>query len=273
MQPRDSAVQVELAGTGTSRFARFPAAAETTSAPSIGPTASGSDGRAVPSGRPVSRPGTHAATKFPVRQGLPNMLRTAAMAANETLRRAGRIAVWGAESGIIVTLAGVVPVLFLGTYVMEDLAATAMLIAYGLLFGHYLASRLVGEGIAITGQAWLLRAAPPAAMVAGFIGMRLLMGLSGAVALSAGHGLVFGGLAGLILGLAVQRIPAAMPADAPLPRALTLPAICLAAGAVMGLVAGFALTIPLGWTVAIPIWQMGMGGVIGLLLDTSPQPA
>ncbi|MDH3230741.1 MAG: hypothetical protein OEN55_13195 [Alphaproteobacteria bacterium] len=195
------------------------------------------------------------------------------MAASERLKLAGRAALWGAESGIIVTMAGVVPVLFLGTYVMEDLAAIALLIAYGLLFGHYLARRLGGAGVAAAGHTRLLRLAPPVAMVAGYLGMRLLMGLSKATALSAVDGLVFGGLAGLILGLALQRLPLVVPNSGALPRTVTVPATFLVAGAVMGVLAGVALSIPLGWAFAIPIWQMGMGAVIGFMLAKSTAPA
>lgn len=195
------------------------------------------------------------------------------MATRERLNLAGRVALWGAESGIIVTLVGVVPALFLGTYVMEDIAAVALLIAYGLLFGYYLARRLVSEGVAAAGHARLLRGAPAVAMVAGYLGMRLLMGLSEATALSAIDGLVFGGLAGLILGLAIQQLPIAVPGDTSLPRRVLVPAAFLVAGAVMGVTAGSALSIPLGWTVAIPLWQMGMGAVIGFVLAKSPAPA
>ena len=195
------------------------------------------------------------------------------MATRERLNLAGKVALWGAESGIIVTLVGVVPALFLGTYVMEDIAAVALLIAYGLLFGHYLARRLVSEGVAAAGHTRLLRGAPAVAMVAGYLGMRLLMGLSEAIALSAVDGLVFGGLAGLILGLAIQQLPLAVPGDTSLPRTVLVPAAFFIAGAVMGVTAGSALSIPLGWTVAIPLWQMGMGAVIGFLLAKSAAPA
>jgi len=195
------------------------------------------------------------------------------MAVSERLNLAGKAAIWGAESGIIVTMAGVVPVLFLGTYVLEDLAAVAMLIASGLLFGHYLARRLGGAGVATAGHTRLLRIAPPVAMVAGYLGMRLLMGLAEATSLSAVDGLVFGGLAGLILGLAIQRLPLAAPGNTSLPRTVLVPVVFLVAGAVMGVVAGSALSIPLGWTVAVPLWQMGMGAVIGFVLAKSPAPA
>jgi hypothetical protein len=195
------------------------------------------------------------------------------MAASERLNLAGKVAVWGAESGIIVTLVGVVPALFLGTYVLEDFAAIALLAAYGLLFGHYLARRLIVAGAAVADHTRLLRAAPPVAMVAGYLGMRLVMGLSEEMALSAIDGLVFGGLAGLILGLAVQRLPLVELGRAPLPPAVMVPTTFLIAGAVMGVLAGFALSIPLGWIVAIPIWQMGMGAVIGFFLGKSTGPS
>jgi hypothetical protein len=194
------------------------------------------------------------------------------MAASEQLNLAGKVAVWGAESGIIVTMAGVVPVLFLGAYVLEDFAAIALLAAYGLLFGHYLARRLIVAGVAVADHTRLLRAAPPVAMVAGYLGMRLLMGLSEETALSAIDGLVFGGLAGLILGLAVQRLPHVALANAPLPDVVMVPLTFLIAGALMGVVAGFALSIPLGWTAAIPIWQAGIGAVTGFFLAKSTEP-
>lgn len=195
------------------------------------------------------------------------------MAIRDTLKFAGKVAVWGGESGIIVTLAGVVPVLFLGTYVLEDVAAVAMLAAYGLLFGHYLARRLGGAGIAAAGHARLLRLAPPAAMIAGYLGMRLVMGLAGATALSALDGLVFGGLGGIVLGLAVLRLPAGARDRVPGPAALMVPLLFVGAGAAMGLVAGSMLSIPLGWTMAIPIWQTGMGAAIGYVLAPAPAPA
>ncbi len=195
------------------------------------------------------------------------------MAASERLNLAGRAALWGAESGVIVTMVGVVPVLFLGTYLQEDIAAAAMLLAYGLLFGHYLARRLSGAGIAAAGHAPLLRFAPPVAMVAGYLGMRLLMGLAETTALSAIDGLVFGGVAGLILGLAVQRLRPAAPGSGAVPGAVMIPVMLLIAGATMGVVAGFALSIPLAWMVAIPIWQAGMGAAIGFLVAGSPEPA
>lgn len=192
------------------------------------------------------------------------MLRTVSMAMNEHLRFAGKVAGWGAESGIIVTLAGVVPVLFLGTFVMEDLAAVAMLIAYGLLFGHYLARRLPAAGAVAAGHAHLLRLAPPVAMCAGYLAMRLLINVTESTALSAMDGLAFGGLAGLILGVAIGRlVPAAGAAGH---GAFTVVVTTVVAGAVMGLVAGLALSVPLGWTVAIPIWQAGMGAVVGFFL-------
>jgi len=194
------------------------------------------------------------------------------MAMNEHLRLAGKIAGWGAESGIIVTLAGVVPVLFLGTFVIEDVAAAAMLIAYGLLFGHYLARRLPAEGVDTEGHSHLLRLVPPIAMCAGYLAMRLLMHVTDATALSAVHGLVFGGLAGLILGLAVQRLVLADSAGVPGRGIFAAAATALGAGAVLGLVAGVALSVPLGWTVAIPIWQAGMGATIGFLLAPATAP-
>lgn len=190
------------------------------------------------------------------------MLKTVSMVMNEHVRLAGKIAGWGAESGIIVTLVGVVPVLFLGTFVIEDVAAAAMLIAYGLLFGHYLARRLPTEGVAAAAHSHLLRLTPPVAMCAGYLAMRLLMNAFETTALSAVHGLVFGGLAGLILGLAIQRlIPAGTGRSV-----VVVAATALGAGAVLGLAAGLALSVPLGWTVAIPIWQAGMGAVIGFLV-------
>lgn len=195
------------------------------------------------------------------------------MAASERLNLAGRVALWGAESGIIVTMVGVVPVLFLGTYVMEDVAAVAMLVAYGLLFGHYLARRLSGAGVSTAHHARLLRIAPPVAMVAGYLVMRLLMGLAETTALSAVDGLVFGGVAGLILGLAVQRLRPAAPGGGAIPGAVTVPVALLTAGAVMGVVAGFALSIPLAWMVAVPIWQAGVGAAIGFLVAGSPKPS
>ncbi len=195
------------------------------------------------------------------------------MATSDNLRLAGKVALWGGESGIIVTLAGVVPVLFLGTYVLEDVAAVAMLAAYGLLFGHYLARRLGGAGIAAAGHARLLRLAPPAALIAGYLGMRLVMGLAGATALSASHGLVFGGLAGVVLGFAVLRLPLAPVARIPGPPRVSIPLMFLGTGAVMGLIAGAALSVPLGWTVAIPIWQAGAGAVIGYVLAPAPAAA
>jgi hypothetical protein len=195
------------------------------------------------------------------------------MAMNEHFRSAARVAGWGAESGIIVTLAGVVPVLFLGTFVIEDFAAAAMLVAYGLLFGHYLARRLPAEGAVAAGHSRLLRLAPPVAMCAGYLGMRLLMNVSEATALSAIDGLVFGGLAGLILGVALQRVVPAGSAGAVGASAVTVVGTTLIAGAIMGLVAGLALTVPLGWSVAIPIWQAGMGAIVGFFLLRSPQPS
>ncbi len=191
------------------------------------------------------------------------------MAISENLRRAGMVALWGGESGIVVTLAGVVPVLLLGTYVLEDVAAVAMLAAYGLLFGHYLARRLD----AAAGHARLLRLAPPAAMIAGYLGMRAVMALTGAGALTAPHGLVFGGLAGVVLGLAVLRLPLAPLTRIPGPPRVSVPLMFLGAGAVMGLIAGVALSVPLGWTVAIPIWQAGAGAVIGYVLAPAPAAA
>ncbi len=195
------------------------------------------------------------------------------MAIRDTLQFAGKVALWGGESGIIVTLAGVVPVLFLGTYVLEDVAAVAMLAAYGLLFGHYLARRLGGAGIAAVGHARLLRLAPPAAMIAGYTDMRLVMGLAGTTALSALDGIVFGGLAGMVLGLAVQRLPPGAADRVPGPASVSVPLLFLGAGAAMGLVAGSVLSVPLGWTVAIPVWQTGMGAAIGYVLAPAPAPA
>ena len=186
---------------------------------------------------------------------------------------AGRLAMTGAESGVLVTMVGVVPVLFLGRFLIEDAAAVAMLIAYGLVFGHFLARRLARAGLAVRDGRRLLLAAPPVAMVAGYAAMRLAMGMSQAPILSAADGILFGAVAGLLIGIAVLRLPLADTQNLPGPAAFAIPASFLVAGAVMGVVAGAVLSIPLAWMAAMPVWQAGIGAVMGRFLALPPQDA
>lgn len=184
---------------------------------------------------------------------------------------AGRLAMAGAESGVIVTMVGVVPVLLLGSFLAEDVAAVAMLIAYGLLFGHYLRRNLSRAGLPAEEHRRLLLAAPPAAMAAGYVAMRLAMGASQAPVLSATDGILFGAVAGLVIGIAALRLPLVEFQNMPVPALVAIPAAFLAAGAVMGVIAGAVLSVPLAWMAAIPVWQAGMGAVMGGFLALPAQ--
>jgi len=193
------------------------------------------------------------------------------MNAQNRWKFAGRLAMAGAESGVLVTMVGVVPVLFLGRFVIEDVAAVAMLIAYGLVFGYYMARRLARAGLDVQDHRRLLLAMPPVAMVAGYLAMRASTGFSPDPALSAADGIVFGAVAGAVIGIAMLRLPLAELKGMPVPASFVIPLTLLAAGAVMGVVAGAILTVPLAWMAAMPVWQAGIGAAMGRFLALPAQ--
>lgn len=193
------------------------------------------------------------------------------MAANERINMAVRVAGWGGESGMIVTAVGIVPVIFLSTYIAEDIGAAAMLLAYGLLFGHYLARRLARIGITGPEHSTALRYTPAGAALLGYAAIWAVTGVTSAESFTAIHGLLFGGVAGLILGVRLMSLPLAAAGGAPLPPKMLFGGALLVAGAVMGIVAGFVMSISLGWLFAMPVWQLGVGGAIGFFL-APPKP-
>ena len=188
------------------------------------------------------------------------------MTGNESTNLVVRVAGWGGESGILVTMIGAVPVLLLGSRLPEDIAVAVLLAAYGAMFGHYLARRLPLVGVAGPEHRNLLRFAPPAATLAGFIVMRVAMGAADTESLTAVHGVLFGGVTGLVLGVALLRLPLRSLQGAPLPANILVPAALALAGAAMGIVAGFIMSVALGWLFAMPVWMLGVGGAVGFFL-------
>ena len=89
----------------------------------------------------------------------------------------GRMAVTGGESGIVGVIIAAFPIMFLGSAFMGDAAIPVMLLAHGLLLGHYLARKLTRDAGFTPEQARVLRIAPPVALIAGFLAMDWYRGM------------------------------------------------------------------------------------------------
>lgn len=188
------------------------------------------------------------------------------MSTNTQINMAIRVAGWGGESGMIVTMVCLLPGLALGMFLQEDIGVVAMLAAYGLLFGFYLGRRLPSAGIAGPEHLPLLRFAPAAALVAGYAVTRVAMGALGTESPTALHGVMFGAVAGLGLGLVMLRLKLRDLQGAPLPPVAMVLGTMLVSGAIMGVVAAFIMSFALGWLFAMPAWLLGMGGAVGWFL-------
>jgi hypothetical protein len=133
------------------------------------------------------------------------------------------------------------------------------------LFGHYLARKLTRDAGFTPEHARILRIAPPIALVAGFLVVDWTWGMASDPLTSAMHGVMFGGIAGLIMGLAMLRLPlVALPG-----RAVAVPAAMLAAGAVMGSLTGAMIATPLLWLAAMLVWQAGVAAAMARFLDVA----
>jgi len=178
----------------------------------------------------------------------------------------GRMAVTGGEAGVVGVMVAAFPILFLGSAFMGDAAIPVMLLAHGLLLGHYLARRLTRDAGFTIEQARVLRIAPPVALVVGFLAMDWYWGMIFDPLTSAMQGAMFGGIAGLIIGLAMLRLPLVVTQG----RNFAVPAAMLVAGAIMGSLAGVMIATPLLWMAAMPVWQAGVTAAMARFLDVPP---
>lgn len=180
----------------------------------------------------------------------------------------GRMAVTGGEAGVVGVMVAAFPILFVGSVFMGDAAIPVMLLGHGLLLGYYLARKLTRDAGFTTEQARILRFAPPVALVVGFLAMDWYWGMIFDPLTSAMQGVMFGGIAGLIIGLAMLRLPLVAMGG----RAAIVPAAMLAAGAIMGSLAGAMIAMPLLWMAAMPVWQAGVtAAMAGFLEVAAPQ--
>lgn len=180
----------------------------------------------------------------------------------------GRMAVTGGEAGVVGVMVAAFPILFVGSVFMGDAAIPVMLLGHGLLLGYYLARKLTRDAGFTTEQARVLRIAPPIALVIGFLAMDWYWGMIFDPLTSAMQGVMFGGIAGLIIGLAMLRLPLVAMGG----RAAIVPAAMLAAGAIMGSLAGAMIAMPLLWMAAMPVWQAGVtAAMAGFLEVAAPQ--
>jgi len=187
------------------------------------------------------------------------------MTSEQRLKFIGRLAVTGGEAGVVGVMTVALPILFLGSAFLGDAAIPVMLLAHGLLLGHYLARRLARDAGFAPEHARILRIAPPIALVTGFLAMDWTWGMASEPLASAIRGVMFGGIAGLIIGLAMLRLPLVSSRG----RAIAVPAAMLAAGAVMGSLAGAMIATPLLWLAAMPAWQAGVAAAMARFLDAS----
>ena len=187
------------------------------------------------------------------------------MTNEQRLKFIGRMAVTGGEAGVVGVMTVALPILFLGSAFLGDAAIPLMLLAHGLLLGHYLARRLTGDAGFTPEHARILRIAPPIALVAGFLAMNWTWGMASDPPTLATHGVMFGGIAGLIIGLAMLRLPLVAMRG----RAVAVPAAMLAAGAVMGSLTGAMIATPLLWLAAMPVWQAGVAAAMARFLDVA----
>ncbi len=190
------------------------------------------------------------------------------MTTEQRLKFIGRMAVTGGEAGVVGVMVAAFPILFLGSVFMGDAAIPVMLLGHGLLLGYYLARKLTRDAGFTTEQARVLRIAPPIALVIGFLAMDWYWGMIFDPLTSAMQGVMFGGIAGLIIGLAMLRLPLVAMGG----RAAIVPAAMLAAGAIMGSLAGAMIAMPLLWMAAMPVWQAGVtAAMAGFLEVAAPQ--
>ena len=190
------------------------------------------------------------------------------MTSEQRMKFVGRMAVTGGEAGVVGVMIAALPILFLGSAFMGDAAIPVMLLAHGLLLGHYLARKLTRDAGFTPQHARILRIAPPVALVAGFLVMDWYWGMVFDPLTSAMQGVMFGGIAGLIIGLAMLRLPLVAMGG----RAAIVPAAMLAAGAIMGSLAGAMIAMPLLWMAAMPVWQAGVtAAMAGFLEVAAPQ--
>lgn len=177
----------------------------------------------------------------------------------------GRMAVTGGEAGVVGVMVAAFPILFVGSVFMGDAAIPVMLLGHGLLLGYYLARKLTRDAGFTTEQARVLRIAPPIALVIGFLAMDWYWGMIFDPLTSAMQGVMFGGIAGLIIGLAMLRLPLVAMGG----RAAIVPAAMLAAGAIMGSLAGAMIAMPLLWMAAMPVWQAGVTAAMAGFLEVA----
>lgn len=187
------------------------------------------------------------------------------MTSEQRMKFVGRMAVTGGEAGVVGVMIAALPILFLGPAFMGDAAIPVMLLAHGLLLGHYLARKLTRDAGFTPQHARILRIAPPVALVAGFLAMDWYWGMVFDPLTSAMQGVMFGGIAGLIIGLAMLRLPLVAMQG----RAVAVPAAMLAAGAVMGSLTGAMIALPLLWLAAMPVWQAGVAATMASFLDVA----
>ena len=190
------------------------------------------------------------------------------MTNEQRMKFIGRMAVTGGEAGVVGVMVAAFPILFVGSVFMGDAAIPVMLLGHGLLLGYYLARKLTRDAGFTTEQARVLRIAPPIALVIGFLAMDWYWGMIFDPLTSAMQGVMFGGIAGLIIGLAMLRLPLVAMGG----RAAIVPAAMLAAGAIMGSLAGAMIAMPLLWMAAMPVWQAGVtAAMAGFLEVAAPQ--
>ncbi|MBE9558714.1 MAG: hypothetical protein IMF08_17780 [Proteobacteria bacterium] len=190
------------------------------------------------------------------------------MTNEQRMKFIGRMAVTGGEAGVVGVMVAAFPILFVGSVFMGDAAIPVMLLGHGLLLGYYLARKLTRDAGFTTEQARVLRIAPPIALVIGFLAMDWYWGMIFDPLTSAMQGVMFGGIAGLIIGLAMLRLPLVAMGG----RAAIVPAAMLVAGAIMGSLAGAMIAMPLLWMAAMPVWQAGVtAAMAGFLEVAAPQ--
>ena len=187
------------------------------------------------------------------------------MTSEQRVKFIGRMAVTGAEAGVVGVMTAALPILFLGSAFLGDAAIPLMLLAHGLLLGHYLARRLTRDAGFTPEHARVLRIAPPIALVAGFLAMDWYWGMIFDPLTSAMQGVMFGGIAGLMIGLAMLRLPLVAISG----RAVVVPAAMLAAGAIMGSLTGAMIATPLLWLAAMPVWQAGVTAAMARFLEVA----
>lgn len=187
------------------------------------------------------------------------------MTNEQRMKFIGRMAVTGGEAGVVGVMVAAFPILFVGSVFMGDAAIPVMLLGHGLLLGYYLARKLTRDAGFTPEQARVLRIAPPIALVIGFLAMDWYWGMIFDPLTSAMQGVMFGGIAGLIIGLAMLRLPLVAMGG----RAAIVPAAMLAAGAIMGSLTGVMIAMPLLWMAAMPVWQAGVTAAMACFLEVA----